>query len=88
MLQIALNFKNQQYRARALAVFIPDIKPKDTQIMQRDVLDYLVSMSNHQRNQLLSLFNRRELFSAQIWGEDVTNQIATIIAETCADWTM
>ena len=88
LLAIARNFENQMYRARALAVFLPDIERADHQTIQCDVLDYLVHLSTHSRSQMLSLFARRELFSAHVWGEAIHRQIAQIISETCAEWTI
>lgn len=86
LLTIARGFENQMYRARALAVFLPDLDITDKQTIQRDILDYLVHLSTRSRSQTLSLFMRRELFGPQIWGEQITRQIAQVISQTCTDW--
>ncbi len=86
LLSIARGFDNQMYRARGLAVFLPNLDITDKQTIQRDILDYLVHLSTRSRSQTLSLFMRRELFSPEVWGETITGQIAQIISQTCADW--
>ena len=86
LIRIARGFENKMYQARALAVFLPDVELRYKQTIQRDVLDYLGHLSNRSRSQVLSLFMRRELFSAHVWGEDVSVQITQVIGETCADW--
>lgn len=80
LIAIAENLTDPLYRARSMFMFLPDT---DADIIKRDIVTYLNSMSDRTRSQVISLFARREILSPELWGQKIVDQTIQMIVEQC-----